>query len=66
MNHTTHKIRDSSTSEKKDDSSSPAIALYINSLSSKEYKAYCIAKSHLQTSFSIEKSNGYQKFLRPS
>ena len=35
---------------------------YISSLSPKEYKAYCIAKSHLDMSFDIEKSIGYVRF----
>jgi len=32
---------------------------YIESLSEKELKAYYIAKSHLGTSFSLEKSRGF-------
>jgi len=35
---------------------------YLQSLSEKERRAYEIAKSHLETSFQIEKSNG---FLHP-
>jgi hypothetical protein len=36
---------------------------YIQSLSKKEYKAYLIAKSHLMTSFSLKKSNGYLSYV---
>ena len=32
---------------------------YVESLSEKELKAYHIAKSHLGTSFSLEKSRGF-------
>jgi hypothetical protein len=32
---------------------------YVESLSEKELKAYNIAKSHLGTSFSLEKSRGF-------
>ena len=32
---------------------------YVKSLSEKELKAYLIAKSHLGSSFSLEKSRGY-------
>ena len=39
------------------------IQKYLNSLSPKEYKAYIIAKSHLGTSFDIEKSIGYREYL---
>ena len=35
---------------------------YILSLSPKEYKAYLIAKSHLEMSFDVEKSIGYKQF----
>lgn len=35
---------------------------YINSFTEKEQKAYLIAKSHLMTSFSLKKSNGYLDF----
>jgi hypothetical protein len=37
---------------------------YIQSFSEKEYKAYLIAKSHLLTSFSLKKSNGYLNFIK--
>jgi hypothetical protein len=36
---------------------------YIESLSEKELQAYLIAKSHLGTSFSLEKSLGFIKWL---
>ena len=32
---------------------------YVKQLSEKEYKAYTIAKSHLSSSFSLEKSRGF-------
>ena len=35
---------------------------YISSLSPKEYKAYLIAKEHLGSSFTLEKSVGYLKW----
>jgi hypothetical protein len=35
---------------------------YVQSLTPKEYKAYNIAKSHLGSSFDIEKSRGFQKY----
>ena len=36
---------------------------YIRSLSEKELQAYLIAKSHLGSSFSLEKSLGFIKWL---
>lgn len=33
--------------------------LYIDSLSEKELMAYYIAKNHLESTFSLEKSNGF-------
>lgn len=42
------------------------IQKYLNSLSPKEYKAYIIAKSHLGTSFDMEKSIGYREFMKKS
>jgi hypothetical protein len=38
--------------------------LYVKSLSEKEYKAYSIAKSHLGSSFSLEKSVGFLKWKK--
>ncbi len=35
---------------------------YLNQLSDNEKKTMEIAKSHLESSFNIEKSNGYLKF----
>lgn len=35
---------------------------YLKSLSEKEYMAYEIAKSHLGTSFQLDKSNGFLKW----
>ena len=37
---------------------------YINSLSEMEKKVLQIAIEHLETSFSLEKSIGYQKWLK--
>ena len=37
---------------------------YLESLSEKETKSYNIAKSHLGTSFTLEKSNGYLKYKK--
>ena len=37
---------------------------YLSTLSEKEYKAYKIAESHLETSFDLLKSNGYLKWLK--
>lgn len=36
---------------------------YLKSLSPKEFKAYLIAKEHLGTSYDIEKSIGFIKWL---
>jgi len=35
------------------------LQMYLDTLSKKEYASYLIAKSHLGTSFQLEKSNGY-------
>jgi hypothetical protein len=40
------------------------VQAYLASLSPKETKAYHIAKSHLGTSFDLEKSVGYLAFLK--
>lgn len=37
---------------------------YVESLSEKELKAYHIAKSHLGTSFSLEKSKGFIDWVK--
>lgn len=37
---------------------------YIQSLSEREYKAYLIAKSHLGSSFDLEKSIGYMDWKK--
>jgi len=37
--------------------------LYLESLSDMEYKAYLIAKDHLQSTFQLEKSNGFLEFV---
>lgn len=38
--------------------------LYVESLSPKELQAYLIAKSHLGSSFHLEKSVGYLKWKK--
>jgi hypothetical protein len=38
--------------------------LYIDSLTEKELKSYAIAKSHLGSSFSLEKSVGFLKWKK--
>lgn len=38
------------------------IKAYLKNLSDNEKKAMEIAKSHLESSFNVEKSNGYLKF----
>ena len=42
----------------------PLLEKYIESLSSKEKKAYLIAKDHLATSFDLEKSNGFLSWVK--
>jgi transcriptional regulator CtsR len=42
----------------------PTVDKYILSLTDKERKAYEIAKSHLMTSFSLVKSNGYIDYVK--
>ena len=37
---------------------------YIGSLSEREYKAYMIAKSHLGSSFDLEKSIGFKEWKK--
>jgi len=37
--------------------------MYLKSLSPKEFKAFLIAREHLGTSFDIEKSIGFLKWL---
>ena len=38
--------------------------MYINSMSPKDHLAYTIAKEHLGTSFTVEKSVGYLRWLK--
>ena len=38
--------------------------MYILSLSEKERQAYEIAKSHLGSSFNLQRSNGFKQFLK--
>jgi predicted deacetylase len=40
------------------------IQKYIDSLTPKQYKAYLIAKDHLNDSFQIEKSNGFLEWVK--
>ena len=42
-----------------EDQKKTLIDQFLKSLSEKELKGYQIAKDHLQSSFSIEKSNGF-------
>jgi hypothetical protein len=44
----------------------PTTEDYLKTLSEKERKAYEIAKSHLGSTFSLEKSNGYKLWLSKS
>ena len=37
---------------------------YVESFSEKELEAYKIAQEHLKTSFSLEKSIGFRKYLK--
>ena len=37
---------------------------YIETLSEREYKAYMIAKSHLESSFDLEKSIGFKEWKK--
>ncbi len=37
---------------------------YIKTLTEREYKAYMIAKSHLESSFDLEKSIGYKEWKK--
>jgi transcriptional regulator CtsR len=45
-------------------SAEPTVDKYILSLTDKERKAFEIAKSHLMTSFSLAKSNGYINYVK--
>ena len=42
----------------------PFTEQYIKSLSDKEYQAYMIAKSHLGSSFDLEKSIGFLEWKK--
>lgn len=50
--------------EKDIDTKKTNTELYIETLSEKEFKSYIIAKSHLGSSFSLEKSVGYLKWKK--
>ena len=41
-----------------------SVEKYIESMNDKEKKAYNIAKKHLGSSFDIQKSIGYKKFMK--
>jgi hypothetical protein len=41
-----------------------AIEAYLKTLTTKQYKAYEIAKDHLRDSFQIEKSNGFLSWVK--
>lgn len=40
------------------------LKMYLDTLSKKEYASYLIAKSHLGTSFQLEKSIGYLQWKK--
>lgn len=40
------------------------VQAYIKSMTPKDYLAYTIAKEHLGTSFTVEKSVGYYRWLK--
>jgi len=40
------------------------VTMYLTSISLKEFKAYEIAKSHLGTSFDLERSNGFLEWKK--
>lgn len=40
------------------------VTKYIESMSDKDKEAYMIAKKHLGSSFDIEKSIGFKKFMK--
>ena len=40
------------------------LQLYLDSMDEKDFKAYTIAKSHLGSSFQLEKSNGFIEWLK--
>ena len=41
-----------------------SIQKYVNQLTAKEIKVLTIAKDHLGSSFSIQKSNGYKRWIK--
>jgi hypothetical protein len=49
---------------KEEKESENPIETYIKSLDDKEQQAIKIAQDHLQSSFHIEKSNGYSNYLK--
>lgn len=42
------------------------LKMYLDTLSKKEYASYMIAKSHLGTSFQLEKSIGFLQWIATS
>ena len=64
MEQQTQTLRSHTTSlnkvtDKASDNSVPYLDLYMETFGSKELQAYHIAKSHLGSTFSLEKSNGF-------
>ena len=53
------KPSENSSNEINETNETDLLKIYIDTLSKKEYASYLIAKSHLGTSFQLEKSNGY-------
>jgi hypothetical protein len=54
----------SENSSKSDDAKeTDLLKIYLDTLSKKEYASYLIAKSHLGTSFQLEKSNGFLQWI---
>lgn len=53
-----------STESKNDDEIKNLIDIYISQLNDIEKKVFTIAKEHLETSFSIEKSIGFKQWLK--
>lgn len=41
-----------------------SVSTYMNTMRDNEKQVYDIAREHLESSFNIEKSNGYQEYLK--
>lgn len=52
------------TESENDDEIKNLIDIYISQLNDIEKKVFTIAKEHLETSFSIEKSIGFKQWLK--